>query len=263
MKRNSKIIAILNAKGGVGKSTVAVNLAHALAKIDQKVLVVDIDPQSNASQTLLPRKSNPDHTLYELIESANGSSTEKCIYAAHDNLWVLPNVEDTAALEPDLIERKDFYAIQQKVRPYAKERFDFVFIDCPPTLGTWVITALYGADYAIIPINSRDRYSIDGLLRTVKIISTIRESKNPDLTFLKLLINQVHRRERICKFNIEQIQTYFDADKIFETVIPVNVNLADAVASRKTIFKEAPASRGCTAFRQLAKELLSLFDGEV
>jgi len=260
---NSIIISIMNSKGGVGKTTVTCNLSDGLARRGKKVLVVDMDTQSNTTKTLLPQ-ATLEYTFYEFISP--GSSEEiikKCIHATQNkNLHCIPNINETSSLEPDLIERKDFYAIRDKLRPYVQEKYDFCLLDCPPNMGTWVITALYGSDFVIIPTLANSSYSIDGLLKAVTLINNVRKNGNKNLRFLKLLINQVHKRQNICQYNINQIQQNFPEEKIFNTMIPVNVTFSQAETGNKTIFKEAPTSRGCLAYRNLSQEIIDIFNNE-
>jgi len=255
-------IAIMNSKGGVGKTTVTCNLSDALARQNMKVLVVDMDTQSNTTKTLLPEAVKMDYTFYELVNPESPDNIiGKCIHATNNkSLHCIPNINETSSLEPDLIEKKDFYTIRDKVRPYVEDKYDFCLLDCPPNMGTWVITALYGTDFVIIPTLANSTYSIDGLLKAVTLIDNIKKSGNKNLRFLKLLINQVHKRQNICKYNINQIQQNFPEEKIFETMIPINVKFSQAEAGNKTIFNEAPTSRGCAAYRQLAKEIINIFD---
>lgn len=255
------IISVVNNKGGIGKSTVTCNLGHALARRDQRVLVVDNDPQGNATSLLLPKNSQLGDTLYEFLDQQLTTPIEKCIHATeYDRLFCIPNVPETANLEPDLIIHQNFAAFKNNLRPYAQKNFDFIIIDNPPNMGTFVITSLYGSDFVIIPNLANSTFSIDGLLQAIKLIDNIKEGGNTNLRFLKLLINQVDKRKSISRYNIGQIKQHFPEEKIFQTMIPTNAPFETAESKGTTIFKEAPSSNGCKAYRQLAKELLDIFE---
>jgi len=250
------IISIVNAKGGVGKSTVTCTLGVALSRQEQKVLVIDLDPQANTTSILIPSSINYVNTFYEYIDKS--ASIEECIYPTFEkNLWCLPNVSEANNLEPDLIKKQDFEGIR-KNRVFLKKTYDFVLCDCPPNMGTWVMTSLFGSDFVIIPNLANSTFSIDGLLKAIKLIDQIKKKENPHLKFLKLLINQVDKRKSISKFNIAQISQYFKKNKVFKTMIPTNAPFETAEAHKTTIFQESPASNGCKAYRSLAKELISL-----
>jgi chromosome partitioning protein len=252
------IISVVNAKGGVGKSTVACNLGAALARQDQRVLVIDMDPQGNSTSILNPQEAPIVHSLYEYLDGT--VSVEKCIQPTLDgNLWCLPNVSETNNLEPSLIKRQNFEGVR-KIRPFLQESYDYCLCDCPPNMGTWVMTALFGSDFVIVPTLANSTFSIDGLLKAINLIDQIRGNENEDLRFLRLLVNQVDKRKSISKFNIAQLKQHFSQDKIFETTIPTNAPFENAEARRTTIFKEAPASNGCKAYRLLAKELMGILN---
>jgi len=254
------IISVINNKGGVGKSSVSCTLGHALTRQNQRVLVVDNDPQGNATSLLLPRNSQLRNTLYEFLDLETKAPIEKCIHATqYDGLFCIPNIPETGNLEPSLITSQTFDAFKKELRPYVQQTFDFTIIDNPPNMGTFVITSLYGSDFVIIPTLANSTFSIDGLLQAIKLIDSIREAGNRELKFLKLLINQVDKRKSISRYNIAQIKQHFPSDKIFKTMIPTNAPFETAESKGITIFQEAPSSNGCKAYRQLAKELLNMF----
>jgi chromosome partitioning protein len=254
------IISIINNKGGVGKSSVSATLGHALTRQNQRVLVVDNDPQGNASSLLLPRNSQLSNTLYEFLDLETNATIEKCIHATqYEGLFCIPNIPETGNLEPSLITSQTFDAFKNKLRPHAQQNFNFTIIDNPPNMGTFVITSLYGSDFVIVPTLANSTFSIDGLLQAIQLIDNIREAGNKNLNFLKLLINQVDKRKSISRYNIAQIKQHFPSDKIFNTMIPTNAPFETAESKGMTIFQEAPSSNGCKAYRQLAKELLNMF----
>lgn len=251
------IVSIVNNKGGVGKTTVAVNLSHALAKMGKQVLVVDNDTQANTTSIFLP--TEPEKSLYEVLE---GSEVREVIQPSiYENLSILPNIPETSGLEMDLIEKspESLSILEKKLRP-AIENFDYTFIDCPPNMGTFVILALQASDFVIIPTEAGCTFSIEGLLRAVKLIERIAETGNPNLRFLRLLFNYVDKRTSISRYIIRQVKNHFKEDQVFETVIPTNTTFQQAILSEKTIISYNSSASGAKAFRSLAKEFNSILE---
>jgi len=254
-----KIISLVNNKGGVGKTTAAVNLAHALTRREQRVLVIDVDSQCNATSLLLP-KDPGGNTLYEVFSEA-ALDVGQCIYPTeYERLFCLPNTNDTSALEPPLLKSlpDSFKILRNRIREYTQQHYDFTLIDCPPNMGFFVVSALHASDFVIVPIWAGSAFSIEGLLKAVELINDIRDNGNPDLRFLRLLINQVDRRTAMTKVTIDQLKKHFAHDQVFETMIPVNAAFQRAENERKTIIRYDPTTLGAKAYRALAKELLEI-----
>jgi chromosome partitioning protein len=255
-----KIISVVNNKGGVGKTTVAVNLAHALTRRGQRVLVVDMDSQCNATSFLLPKEPT-GNTLYEVFAEPD-LSVGQCIHPTeYEKLFCLPNTNDTSALEPPLLKAlpDSFRIIRNRIRNYAQQHYDFALLDCPPNMGFFVVTALHASDFVIVPIWAGSAFSIEGLMRAIDLINDIRDNGNADLRFLRLLINQVDRRTAMTKVTIDQINKNFPHDQAFHTMIPVNAAFQRAENEGKTIIRYDPTTLGAKAYRALAKELLEIF----
>ena len=254
------IISIVNNKGGVGKTTVAVNLAHALTRRGQRVLVVDMDSQCNATSFLLPRAPN-GNTLYEVFTEPD-LNIGQCVHPTeYEKLFCLPNTNDTSALEPPLLKSlpDSFKVVRNRLRGYTHQHYDFALLDCPPNMGFFVVSALHASDFVIVPIWAGSAFSIEGLLRAIDLINDIRVNGNPDLKFLRLLINQVDRRTAMTKVTIDQIHKNFPHDQAFKTMIPVNAAFQRAENESKTIIRYDPTTLGAKAYRALAKELLEVF----
>ena len=215
------IVAIVNNKGGVGKTTAACNLAHALGLLGKRVLVVDLDPQCNATSLLLSNRLDRQHSLYELLaHDTLGFPLTRAIYPSqYEGVSCLPNVPETAALEPEMIMSApaSLSRLRRHLRHYALRHFDFVIIDNPPNLGSFVICALNTADFALVPVKAGSAFSVSGLLQAVRLINEVRVEANKDLRDLRLLINQVDKRTLISRTLTDQIFKAFGEDQIFKT----------------------------------------------
>jgi len=258
--RLGHIISIVNNKGGVGKTTVAVNLAHALTRRGQRVLVIDMDAQCNATRILCPRERGGD-TLYEVFTEP-AMDIRQCIYPTeYEKLFCLPNTNDTSALESPLLKTlpDSCEIIRRRIRDYAQQQYDFALLDCPPNMGFFVVSALHASDFVIVPIWAGSAFSVEGLLKAVDLINDIHTNGHADLRFLRLLVNQVDRRTAMTRVSIDQLNKHFPADQIFKTMIPVNAAFQRAENERKTIIRYDPTTFGAKAYRVLAKELLEIF----
>jgi cellulose biosynthesis protein BcsQ len=273
------IIAMVNAKGGVGKTTCTCNLAHALALKGKRVLVIDNDPQANATSLLLGDQT-PGHTLFNLLESsmvgsepdlftegqapAEGPSVpiESCIYPTLLGLDVIPNSTDSATLEFDLYQNAANYGLLRRItRTYAQANYDFCLIDCPPTLGVWVVMAMVAGDAVIVPVEAGSRMALDGLASVYTAVEKASKKANTELTFLRALINKVDLRTSASKLIVETMRKRFPG-KTFETTIPVNTSIQQAEIYRTTVLKHDPQCNGSKRFRALADELITLTDLE-
>jgi chromosome partitioning protein len=260
------VIAIVNNKGGVGKTTVACNLAHALGLLGRWVLVVDLDPQCNATALLLSHHLDRQHSLYELLaqETLEPPLTKFIYPSQFARVFCLPNVPESASLEPELILRApaSFLRLRRHLRDYALRHFDFIIVDTPPNLGTFVLCALNTADCALVPVKAGSAFSVAGLLKAVHLINEVQSQDNQDLRFLRLLINQLDKRTLIGRTLSDQLFSTFTEDQIFKTSIPVNTAFEQAEAAGATIFRYNSGAPGAAAFRELAQELLDIFAGE-
>ena len=250
------LVAIVNNKGGVGKTVSTCNLAHAVANRGKKTLIVDIDNQSNATSLML----NPEiisYSIFDMYENIN-LPIDRCIYpTAYDRLHCLPNSIKTASLEPKLssLGVNGWDILRVKLREYALHNFDVTFIDCPPNLGVFVLQAMLASDFVIIPLECGSRFSMEGLTRTVSTIEQVQEERNPDLKLLRLLINKVDKRTAISKMTIAQIRDWY-GEKVFKTVLSNATALQQAELARQTVVRFLPNSPISKQFRELSKEFV-------
>lgn len=248
---------MVNNKGGVGKTVTSVNLAAALANRGQKVLVIDNDPQCNATSLLLG-DLNPDNTLYEAY--TEDLAVAKCVYPTPFGVDIIPNAQITSQIEADLYQdtAKSYALLKNFAREYALDHYDITIIDCPPSLGLWVIQAMSCADGVIVPIEAGSRFSLDGLTSIYTSIESIRATKiNKDLRFLKTLVNKVDMRTSSSKVLIEKIHELYP-ENVFQTNIPTNDSIKQAELSRTTCLKYDPQCTGSKRYRSLADELIAL-----
>lgn len=260
---NGIIVSILNNKGGCGKTTTAVNLAAALGRQGKKVLVVDIDAQCNATAKLLPDASVTRKSLYDIIDPKEDINPKDAIYPTKiKNVFVLPNIEISGSLEPDMImgAPKSLFALNKSLRAYCKENFDITFIDNPPNLGSFVLCSLNASDFALVPIKAGSTDSVEGLYKAVNLIQGIRTNTNPDLKFLRVLIGYYSKATVMSKAVADEIYKSFEG-MVFENMIPVSTAFEKAESLGTTIFNVAGGSTpGSKAYKKLGEEFLSVLE---
>jgi cellulose biosynthesis protein BcsQ len=261
---SGKIIAIVNNKGGVGKTTLTINLAHALANKKRKVLVIDTDSQCNASKLLI-KPEFINESLYEILEGYNVQPDLPIYPTIYTNLSCIPNVEDTAALEFRLAKKlpENYALLKRYLKEHVTENFDYTFIDCPPNMGFFVINALMAADFVIVPVLCGSSFSIEGLTRAIKLVNEIRKTGNENLRFLRLLINAVDKRTAMSKLIIGQLSKKFGGDEIFKTKIGTSTAFQQAEFLSKTVLRHAARSPGAKSYRELAIELADIFGDNI
>lgn len=247
------ILAVSNQKGGVGKTTTTVNLAAALARAGHRTLVVDLDPQGNASSGLGYPRSEVSMGIYDaLMEYRDIDSVRQP--TAIDELEVIAATADLAGAEIELVglDRRDYRL--RKVLNHIRDDYAYILIDCPPSLGLLTVNALTAADSVLIPLQA-EYYAMEGLGELLRTIIAVRKRMNPDLRREGIVITMADSRNNLCKEVERQAREIF-GDEVFSTVIPRNVRLGEAPSYGKSIVEYAPRSTGAQAYLSLADELL-------
>ena len=245
-----RVIAVLNQKGGVGKTTTTINLAASLAKLGKSVLIVDLDPQANATSGLAVNKQNLDNSIYNVLIS--GASAGQSVITTHvDNVSLLPAVTSLAAAEQELVSVLSRETVLKQALSHLV--YDYIIIDCPPSLGLLSINALVAADSVLIPVQT-EYYALEGLGLLMQTIQRIQAGLNPSLKLLGILMTMVDSRNALSGQVIEEVKKHF-GEYVFKTHIPRNVRLAEAPSFGKTVFEHDKWSKGARAYKALAKEV--------
>lgn len=248
----SKVIAVLNQKGGVGKTTSTINIAAALAKSGKSVLVIDLDPQANATSGLGINRDEVNNSIYEVMVSGT-TAADSIIKTRIDDLYILPAKTTLAAAEQELVSVMSRESVLKS--SLGTLAFDYVLIDCPPSLGLLSINALTYADSVLIPVQT-EFYALEGLGLLMQTIQRVQAGLNPDLKLLGVVMTMVDARNSLSAQVISEVKKHF-GEFVFQTFIPRNVRLAEAPSFGKTVFEHDKWSKGARAYKALAKEILS------
>ena len=245
-----KIIAVVNQKGGVGKTTTAINVAADIATNKFSVLLVDLDPQGNASSGLGILKEQAKKTTYDVL--CQGVTLASAVHETHvAQLYVLPSNANLAGAEVELVGKtKREFTLKSALEAGT---YDYVIIDCPPSLGLLTINGLTAADKVLIPVQA-EYYALEGLSQLLDTVQAVRGSTNPNLELLGIVLTMFDKRNSLSEQVETEVRNYF-GDKMFKTVIPRNVRLAEAPSYGRTIYDHDRWSKGARAYKALAKEI--------
>lgn len=246
-----KIIGVANQKGGVGKTTTAVNLAAALGVLEKKVLLIDADPQANATSGLGIEEVN--YSTYHLLE--HSVDVRECIQkTTSPNLDLIPSHIDLVAAEIELVDRDKREYMLKKALEVVKSEYDYIIIDCAPSLGLITVNALTAADSVVIPIQC-EYFALEGLGKLLNTIKNVQKIHNNDLDIEGLLLTMYDSRLRLSNQVVEEVNTHFP-EMVFETIIARNVRLSEAPSFGESILMYDAESKGAIQYLQLAEEVL-------
>lgn len=248
-----KVIVIANQKGGVGKTTTSINLSAYLADSKKKVLLIDCDPQGNASSGVGVDKEECGASVYDVL--VNGEKiSENTVETQYKNLSVVPSNVDLAGAEIELVSfEKREYLLKEAIKE-VKDIYDYILIDCPPSLGLLTLNAFAASDSVIIPIQC-EYYALEGLGQLTKTVSTIKQGINKDLEIEGILLTMFDKRTNLSTVVYDEVKKYFP-EKVYKTVIPRNVRLSEAPSFGEAIISYDKFSKGAHAYKALAKEVI-------
>ncbi|HEX6945991.1 MAG TPA: AAA family ATPase [Acidimicrobiia bacterium] len=256
---NTTVVALANQKGGVGKSTTAVNLAASLALAGHRILLIDLDPQGNATSGLGVERGSIETSIYDVL--LKESHIEDAIEPTSvRNLFVVPATIDLAGAEIELVAVLSRETRLKTAIHSTEDDYDYVFIDCPPSLGLLTVNALTAANEVVIPIQC-EYYALEGLSQLLRNIQLVTSNLNPDLKVGGVVLTMYDGRTKLSKDVAEQVRDYF-GDVAYKTVIPRSVRLSEAPSYGEPIEAFDPMSRGAIAYRQLGREFLDRHRGE-
>jgi len=243
------IISLVNQKGGVGKTTSSVNLATALSLRNYKTLLIDMDPQGNASRAFV--FEDKKDSLYDAL--CGNVLLEKTIQKTEINhLFLIPSDSQLAGAEVRLFQKSDWEFLLKKTLASVKDSFDFIFIDCPPSLGFLTVNVLVASHRFIVPLQC-EYYALEGLSQLIGTIQRVRENFNPHLKLEGILLTMFDGRNRLSHQVEAEVRKHFE-DKVFQTIVPRNVRLSEAPSFGKSIFQYDPRSIGARSYFDLSKE---------
>jgi chromosome partitioning protein len=254
-----KAIAIFNQKGGVGKTTTNINLAACLALKGKKVLILDIDPQGNTTSGIGIRKKGLEKTTYEVLIDEKMKVEEAILPTIVKNLDIVPASVQLAGAEIELVKLEGREKRLKRALDSVRDRYDYIFIDCPPSLGLLTINSLTAVDSVLIPIQC-EFYALEGVSQLVSTIDLVRKSLNPKLEIQGVILSMFDGRTNLSIQVVNEVKKYFKS-KVYSTVIPRNIRLAEAPSFGLPITEYDPKSKGALAYLEFAEEFLEMEGG--
>jgi len=249
-----KVVTIVNQKGGVGKTTTAINLAASLALAEKDILVIDTDPQGNSTSGLGISRDDLDKSLYD-VYAGRCEINDALKKTSMEHLNILPSTIDLLGVEVELVGRERRESVLQSAINSIRERYRYIFIDCPPSLGLLTLNALVAADSVIIPVQC-EYYSLEGLGLLTRTLRLVRNSFNPNLDIEGIVLTMFDSRNNLSQEVASEVRKYF-GDKVYNTVIPRNVTLGEAPSYGKPALLYDIRSKGAQSYLSLAKEILN------
>ncbi|WPX97193.1 ParA family protein [Candidatus Bandiella euplotis] len=255
MKKITKIISIINQKGGVGKTTTSINLPAALSMFNKKMLLIDFDPQGNLSTGIGVNEQDQENTIYSILTSANEDINNVIKKTLVPNIEIIAANQDLAVFDIEVVNIKDKeYLLHTKLKEI-QGKYDYVFIDCAPSLSQLTINALTASDAVLIPLQC-EFFALEGVANILKIIDSVKANLNPNLSIEGILLTMYDRRNRLCKEIVEDVRKNFGAI-VYDQVIPRNIKLSEASSYGKPVILYDSNCSGSIAYMLLAQEMLA------